>query len=125
MASRPGLGIGSWTLLLAIRWADAWAPTNWADAWRCLPDPVFDAAAGEAPRFRMRDPRFSDAVIAALEAGSAQLPEGAAFHGRVARDTLVLEANNWDTSFLTTWVAAILLQERVRVLQLGHWWTSQ
>ena len=73
--------------------AGAWEPDNWSN-FRCFDDPIFDATKGEAPLFGVRDPRTEN------------MPD-------VAQNALILEVNRWDTHFLSSWVAAILLKEKV------------
>ena len=104
----------------ACLWSTVAAPQNWAN-FRCFDDPVFDVAAGETAPFKVVDARFSDSVVAKLAAGRpALLAEGVKFFGEDPVGSIVLEANNWDTHHLSTFVAAILLQESEHMENQNH-----
>jgi ABC-type branched-subunit amino acid transport system substrate-binding protein len=94
---------------------------------------VFDERKGEAAPYHVNDPRISASVAAylkdpenAFKFFGHSVPLGTP--GRVvsgltnntgwlrqgrADDALILETNNWDTHTITSFVAAILLKERV------------
>ena len=95
----------------------AWGPSSWSGS-SCFNDPVFNETAGGAPLRLVDDPRMQEAVAALLSSadggsgGKVLLPGGETFYGE-PRGSLVLEVNEWDTHFLTTMAAAILLRERL------------
>jgi hypothetical protein len=80
----------------------AWAP-DWLPH-ACFTNPVFNASAGDAPLHHVNDPRHANASLA--------LSEGVYVYGDPS-DAIVLEVSGWDSHFLTTMAAAILLREKV------------
>ena len=104
-----------------------------SNSFRCFDDPVFDERKGETALRRVQDPRITAAVAAHLNdpangvkffghSVSLDTP-GRVASGMVnntgwqnrgrADDALIIEVNGWDTQQLTSWVATILLKERV------------
>ena len=91
------------------------------------------SACGEKAPRHVNDPRITEAVQTFLKDTANgvrffghSVPEGTAgktVHNDTsnvgwirkgsAEDALIIEVNGWDTSFLTSWVATILLKERV------------
>ena len=82
----------------------------------CLADSVFNATPGESPlRVVSGDPRLTDDAVRRLDGSGADaslLPRGAVFHG-TARGSVILELQRWGTQHITTYIASILLQERL------------
>ena len=103
-----------------------------AHSFRCFDDPVFDERKGETARYHVQDPRITADVEAFLKDASndgaffghsvpldtpGRVVAGRANTGWVrqgsAYDALILETQGWDTHFLETWIATILLKERI------------
>jgi len=90
---------------------------------------VFDEAKGETARHSVDDPRVTAAAEAYLQrAANGVEGDGPSVPERTASDTahvgwtnrgsatnnaIIIETNHWDTHFLASWVATILLKERV------------
>ena len=102
-------------------------------SFRCFSNPVFDERKGEVARYHVNDPRISASAAAYLKdpkkavkffghsvpldtpgrvVGGLTNNTGWLRQGR-ADDALILETNDWDTHTIMSFVAAILLKERV------------
>ena len=111
----------------------SWFPLNFND-FQCFDQRIFDETKGQKARYNVSDPRITAAVEELLrESGDFwghSVPRTAAnLQNRLvndsappktgwkglgsASDALIIEVNNWDTHILSSWVATILLKEKV------------